>query len=1493
MAITDAAPHSAAPSQPTSPAEPATPSLFDHPGMENFHPAVRAWFADRFPDGPTAPQRAAWPHIEARRHTLVAAPTGSGKTLSAFLVAIDRLYKAHERGEATDGIARVVYVSPLKALAVDIAENLERPLMEIAAIAKSMGGSAPTIRVGVRSGDTPTSVRAAMVKKPPAFIVTTPESLYLMCTSSRARAALSTVDTVIVDEIHSLARDKRGSHLSLTLERLDHLCRTSGGADAGPVRVGLSATQKPISTVADLLVGARRRDDGDFDCAIVDEGHVRELDLNLVIPPSEMEAIAPAEQMGEILEHIADLVEAHTTTLVFVNTRRMAERISHELGERLAERQSADAPIAQDLAEAHVVAHHGSLSKERRAQVERRLRAGDLKALVATASLELGIDVGPVDLVCQLGSPRNIATFLQRVGRANHNRYGVPKGRLFPQTRDDLVECCALLTAVHGGRLDAIVPPVAPLDILVQQLVAEVSADEWDLDELFTLVTTAGPFQTVTRAEFDECVELAAHGVLTGRGVRSWWLHHDAENDTVAGRRGARMAALTSGGAIPELGDYRVLLDPDDTFIGSVNEDWATESMPGDIFTLGTHSWRIRRIEPGVVRVVDAEGLPPTIPVWFGEAPGRTLELSEEVCRIRRAVEERLRAGDPEGARRWLMGAAQIDAEPAEQVVRYLAASLAILGTLPTRDTLVIERFFDESGGMQLIVHSPHGARLNRAFGLALRKKFCKNFDFELQAAASDDAVCLSLGPQHSFPLADVAGFLSSKTVESTLVNAVLVPPAPMFLSRWRWNLNRALLVLRWKGGRKNPPPIQRMEADDMMAALFPVAAACQENVSGPIDLPDHVIVQQTMDDTLREGMDVDGLRALVERLEANEMEVVTVDSTEPSPLCHELLVGKPFTFLDDAEAIDRRSRAVPLRRGLPVDLSEIGTVSQDAIAQVAEQVIPDPTTPNELFELVDSLVVTQAIDAWRPWFDELFDAGRMLVGVGRVDANDGEWAEFWATRSRRTAAAALRPDLWPEVPTEADDRTAAIEAAVRGRLELCAMTTVTALARQLGIDDSSVEYALVGLENQGFAIRGDWGIGSTHEGQVGIRAEVSAQAGSGADDHEDDRGSRPEVSRSYWASRRLLARMHVYSNKGKRARVESATAQDYMRFLFEWQHLAPGTQLSGVDGLTAVVAQLQGWQAAAASWESGLLASRLTDYRPEVIDRRSLAGDITWGRLTVPSTDSARPTASKATPMSVLLRNDLDWLVEAVRGDAELARPTEGCAAELLDEFSARGARFHHELVDGTGRLATDVEAGLWELVWRGLAHADSFHALRSLFDARDRKASPRPRRGLRKGTAVRSGGDGRWTMFQPQPTGADRDELAEAMAEQLLARWGVVFHALVARETLALPWRDILWALRRLEARGLIAGGRFVSGFSGEQYANHDAAEHLDRVRRTERPGMTVEVNACDPANLTGVVTPGQRVPARRSLSVVYLDGLPVRECSVEPPRSGRAAG
>jgi ATP-dependent Lhr-like helicase len=887
------------------------------PGV-SLHPAVALWFRRRFGD-PTPPQLEGWPSVDQRRHTLIAAPTGSGKTLAGFLMAINRFYLEAAAGGGADGM-RVVYVSPLKALASDIAENLERPLAEVAAVAAELGYRPPELSIGLRTGDTPASQRQAMVRRPPTFMITTPESLYLLVTAAKPRSALASVDTVIVDEIHALARDKRGAHLSLTLERLDRLCRVN------PVRIGLSATQRPIETVARLLVGTRNDQAQRPDCQIVDVGHQRRLDVALELPDMELEAVASEAQMTWIIDRMAELVAEHHTTLVFVNTRRLAERLAHELGERLGD----DA----------VAAHHGSLSKDRRQRVERRLRAGDLQALVATASLELGIDVGPVELVCQLGSPRSIATFLQRVGRANHHRHGTPKGRLFPQTRDELIECAGLLAAVRAGRLDAVHPPQAPLDILAQQIVAETGAADWPIDDLYRLCTGAAPYAELSRETFDQVVSLVSEGIMTGRGRRAAWVHADAEHGELRGRRGARSVALTSGGAIPDIYDLRVVLEPDETFIGTVTEEWASESSPGDIFLLGSNSWQIRRVTSSEVRVSDAGDAPPTIPVWAGEAPARTAELSEEVSAIRQLVDRHLTRSDPEGAIAELQCRAGIDEAAARVIVAYLAGAKAVLGTLPTSSVLVMERFFDNADGMQLVIHSPLGARINRAMGYALRKKFCVGFNFELQAAASDDAVVISLGPHHSFPLDDVVRFLKPATIHATLSQAILDQPA--FQSRWRWNLNRALVVLRFRFGKRNPPPIQRMESDDLLAALFPDAAACQENVSGPATIPDHPLVTQTVHDTLTEGLDVDGLIALWNALETGDVEMRVVDTPEPSLLAHEILTARPYAFLDDdTEVIDRRTRAVPLRRGLPTDLSALTTPDSSTVSVEVNSMMP------------------------------------------------------------------------------------------------------------------------------------------------------------------------------------------------------------------------------------------------------------------------------------------------------------------------------------------------------------------------------------------------------------------------------------------------------------------------------------------------------------------------------------------------------------------------
>ncbi|HXQ43437.1 MAG TPA: DEAD/DEAH box helicase [Acidimicrobiales bacterium] len=1439
-----------------------------HP--DGFHPAIAAWFARRFPGGPTPPQLEGWPLIRSGVDTLIAAPTGSGKTLTGFLVAIDAAYRAHDAGRLVPGVTRLVYVSPLKALAVDIHQNLEGPLAEIAEEATRLGLAVPPVTVAVRTGDTTAGARAAMVKDPPTFVVTTPESLYLLVTATRSRATLGRVETVIVDEIHALARDKRGSHLALTLERLEHL--QSGPR---PQRIGLSATQRPIEQTARLLSGVG----GGRSTAIVDCGHARRLDISLELPGAELSAVASTEQFGEVIDRIAGHVRAHRTTLVFVNTRRMSERLAHLLAERLGPD--------------HVAAHHGSLSKDRRHRVETRLRAGDLRALVATASLELGIDIGPVELVCQVGSPRAIATLLQRVGRSNHTRLGTPEGILFPLTRDELVECAALLAAVRGGRLDATHPPVAPLDILAQQIVAEVAAaEEWGEGDLLALVRRAGPYAELAEADYEAVLDLASEGITTGRGKRMAYLHRDRVNAVLRPRRGARLAALTSGGAIAEVGDYRVILDPDDTPVGTVNEDFAIESMVGDVFLLGTHSWRIRRVAQGEVRVTDAEGAQPTIPFWVGEAPSRTEELSEEVSALRRSVGRSLTTepadpapapGVPDEARRRAAAASVAEAcglglPDARQLVDYLATGLGELGVLPTAEEIVFERFFDEAGGMQMVVHAPLGGRINKAFGLALRKKFCATFDFELQAAANDDAVVLSLGPQHSFPLPSAPRLLRSETAPAALEQAVLA--SPMFTSRWRWNLNRSLAVLRFRGGKRNPLPIQRMESDDLMAAVFPALAACQENAAaGPVRIPDHVLVRQTLHDCLHEAMDVDGLVGMLHRLETGAIGVHFVESTEPSVMSHEILNGKPYTFLDDAPLEERRTRAVQMRRGLPLQSEALAALDPDAVERVRTEAAPDIRDPEELHDLLLCLLVLRPVADHRAWFEAMAATGRATAVVVAGDGDDGP--TLWSAVERRPSVEALfpgatfLPDHRLPAPPAGDGETGpgtavdpdvAAADALRGHLDVSGPLTVALLAERTALTVSRVTVGLARLEAEGFAMRGRF----------------------------DPAGPDGEQ----WCARRLLARIHAYTQHTLRRAIEPVTAQDLMRFLLRWQHVAPGSQRTGRAGVMAVVDQLQGFEIAAGAWEETIFPARVENYQPHWLEDLCLSGELVWGRLALrpDSEDDAvrrgSATPSRATPVTFALRPDLPWLLQGARGDAAVHEPAHGAGRDVLDALRRNGAMFHAELREATGRLPVEVEEGLWDLVARGIVTADGFQAVRSLLSARQawkrrHRHEQRSRIGARRVPTWREGGEGRWALLPvPGPTD-DPDALAEQVAGQLLARWGVVFWDLMARENLALPWREVVWALRRLEARGLVRGGRFVTGFAGEQYALPEAVDELRSLRRAGRHGETVPLNAADPLNLVGIVLPGPRVPAVRTNRVTYVDGLPVTDPGTASPR------
>ncbi len=1394
-----------------------------------FHPAVQKWFLGRF-EGPTAPQLRGWPSIQAGKDTLIAASTGSGKTLAAFLAAVDSLIRQGAAGQLPDR-CQVVYVSPLKALSNDVQKNLAQPLEEIREAAAAMGLETPEIRALVRTGDTPSSKRQAMTRKPPHILVTTPESLYLLLTSVKGREMLRDVGTLIVDEIHAVARDKRGSHLALSLERLEAL------TSVRPVRIGLSATQRPIKEVARFLVGSGRVDGaGEPRCVIVDEGHGREMDLALELPGSPLEAVCSNETWEENYDRLAELIGRERTTLVFVNTRRLAERVAFHLSKRLGED--------------NVTSHHGSLSREQRLNAEERLKSGRLKALVATASLELGIDIGDVDLVCQLASTRSIATLLQRVGRSGHALGRTPRGRLFPLTRDDLVECAALLASAKKGLLDRLTIPEKPLDILAQQMVAAASMEEWDEDELFDLCRRAYPYRGLTRDEFDQVGRMLSQGFSTRRGRRAAYLHYDGIGRRFNARRGARLAAVTSGGAIPETADYRVVLEPQDLVVGSVNEDFAIESLPGDIFQLGISSWRILKVEQGKVRVEDARGLPPTIPFWLGEAPARTGELSTAVSDLRRGVEARLPGAQE--AMAWVTAETGVDGAAAQQIVEYLWATKKALGAMPSQRVVVFERFFDESGGMQLVVHSPFGARVNRAWGLALRKRFCRTFNFELQAAANDDAMLFSLGPQHSFPLEDVFSYLKPPTARETLAQALLA--APMFQTRWRWNATRSLAVLRHEAGRKVPMPIQRMRADDLLTAVFPEQTACQENLVGDVEIPDHPLVNEVVRDCLTEAMDVDGFLELLRSTLDERVKLVAVDSVEPSPMAHEILTVKPYAFLDDAPLEERRAQAVFMRRSLDVQSSDdVGKLDPDAIQRVREQAWPEAANADELHDalLLLGCLTTEEMRPFEAFLGELIVQRR----AAKLWTGDGAPVFIPCERAPQFEAVFSEARLEPRVQAPPRERAVvwvpedALREIVRSRLECLGPVTAGRLARSLGVEEGGVDGALAALESEGFVLRGRF---EFQNGPI------------------------------EWCDRRLLARIHRYTLDRLRKEIEPVSAADMMRFLFIWHHVDPEHRLEGPMGLSAILETLEGYEAPAAAWEGHVLPARMRRYNPAWLDQLCLSGQVAWARLhPAPAPSGRRSVSPRTLPTALIFRDNLPLhLSLAPQAGVEEVK-LSGPARQILEALDERGACFFQELAQRSRQVSSNVRSGLAELASWGLVTCDGFAGLRGL-------SSPARRDGLR-GRSVRARrlnlrpphetAEGRWSRLDrpPEDSVAEADRM-EFAARRLLRRYGVVFHRLLQRETGAPAWRDLTRVYRRLEARGEIRGGRFVAGFSGEQYALPEAVRHLRAVRRAKPQGALITVNGADPLNLLGILTPGQRAPSLPGNRVLFRDGVPV---------------
>jgi ATP-dependent Lhr-like helicase len=1417
-----------------------------------FHPLVQRWFASRLGQ-PTAPQVQGWRHIASGKDTLIAAPTGSGKTLAAFLWALNRLV---ERGaeRTLEDHTSIIYVSPLKALGNDIQKNLRRPLDEIAELAFAAGTPLPEIRVMVRSGDTPAAERQSMVKRPPHILITTPESLYILLTAERSRKMLAKAETVIIDEIHAIAGDKRAAHLALSLERLDALAKRR------LQRIGLSATQKPIEEVARLLVGTDRLILGNTpDCAIVDVGHKRDIELGIEVMDHDLGPIASHEMYADIYDRIVALGAAHRTTIVFVNTRRLVERVAHQLGQRLGEDK--------------VAAHHGSMSRETRLRAEDGLKNGTIPVVVATASLELGIDVGHVDLVCHIGAPRAIATLLQRVGRSGHWLGATPKGILFPVTRDDLVQCAALVRAVQRGELDRIFLIDKPLDILAQQLVATIAAEEMGEDDLRRLVRRAYPYRGLTEQELDDVLEMVAEGVASRRGRRSAHLHRDRVNRRLRARRGARLAAITGGGAIPDTADFDVIEEPGEIFIGKVNEDFAIESVAGDVFLLGNRAWRIRRVEAGKVRVVDAEGAAPTIPFWIGEAPARTIELSAAVAELRHEVEQRI--GDRAAVVEWVRDECALDELSAQQLVTYLAESLAMLGALPTQATVVAERFFDESGGMQLVVHAPFGGRINRAWGLALRKRFCRTFDFELQAAATDDGLILSLGEQHSFPLANIFELVRADNVEEALVQAALI--SPLFANRWRWNATRALALLRFSGGRKVPLQIQRMRAEDLLAAVFPAQVACQDNHGGgPIEPPDHPLVNETIANCLHEAMDLEGLKDVLARIESGAIRTVAVDTPAPSPLSHEILNANPYAFLDDAPLEERRARAVSLRRVDPELAGGIGALDPEAIAEVRAQAWPDVRDADELHDLLLNVgILPTAVLAELLGSEDAAVHPLVAALVADRRATFARWGEneaLVATERVEHVKAALAPVAFAPTPpalagAKSIDAEDAVRSMIHGWMECLGPITAADLAALLGLAETTVEAALYRLEMDGIVLQGSFLPPRTPNPEPGTRPEA-----------------KPD-----WCERRLLARIHRLTVGRLRKEIEAVSPADFLRFLLRWQHVDAEGRMTGREGVLRIVEQLQGLELPAPAWEAHVLPARLRHYDEGELEHVCLSGEIAWGRLrwqaSAAGDDEAdepsrrrRVAPNRAAPLAFCRREDLPRLLEPAPDEASLVADLSDAALQVYEFLRTNGASFLVDVARAIDRLPGQTEDALWELVARGLVTGDGIAGLRGLLRPAPKSMPGRGLRGIAGGASRRLIPVGRWAVLRPAAVRSEGSDRVEWYAKLLLKRWGVVLRELLVRETRAPRWRELLPVLRRMEARGEIRGGRFVSGFVGEQFALPEAVDTLRAVRRKPGDGETVIVAAADPLNLVGILVPGQRISPFVQQFIAYENGVAV---------------
>jgi ATP-dependent helicase Lhr and Lhr-like helicase len=1483
--------------------------------LDEFHPAVRKWFARRF-GAPSQVQERGWPVIaEAQKaaghDVLLCAPTGSGKTLAAFMWAIDRLVGEAEHGALRDEIS-VLYVSPLKALANDIRINLEEPLAGVRAVAAGDGLDLATIRAGLRTGDTPAGERAAMLRRPPQILVTTPESLFIQLTSPRFRQKLSAVRYVIVDELHAVAGNKRGAHLMLTLERLERLIRTRGASR--PTRIGLSATLNPIETLAAFLAGADVANDGTRNPRRVRivraDDSPRQLDLQIIAPGPEIGSLATHQHWEAMYDALAALIREQGTTLVFTLSRRWAERIALALQKRVG----VDA----------VMAHHGSLARAERLQAEQRLKRGELKAIVATSSLELGIDVGAVDLVCQVDSPKSIAAAVQRIGRSGHHLGGIPKGRFFALTIDDLLECAAAVRAVRQGHLDEVEIPTGCMDVAAQQIIA-LATDEEDINETQLL----GVLRSVQNfAQLD----LPSLRGLLGQMARQLperiqganpKIFYDPVNGRVRARRGARLAAITSGGTIPESGNLDVVIASESRKIGDVEEDFAQESSRGDIFSLGSMPWRVLGISKNRFMVEPAPGMAPSLPFWQTEAAGRSRALSTELCELRQRIASLIaRSGGEDEAIAWLGSECALEGEAAKQAVAYIRRGLAALGAVPDERTLVVERFFDGLGGTQIVIHSPWGIRLNRGFGLALRKRLCQSFDFEIQASAIDDAILLALNSRHSFPLDNILTLVNSHTAREVLEQALL--DAPMFEVRFRHAATRALSIMRSGRGSKVPAWIQRLRSQELITALFPQRNACLDNRPATTALPDHFIVNETMRECLVETADLPGLEALLRGLEDGSIRPVLVDSIAPSVFAHRVLLAWDYSFLDDGERANRRSRTVTMNRAMAEDVFRNENLAELLSAEAVELVTAEiegraPSTrarnADELYELIrlhgcvpcGTIPVRTSAEPTE-WLSTLTMQGRLC----RVRLGEAESPEVAIAAEDLALFAAAYPDLKVDANSDRDsrrqtagreatpyppprgqgegtkigrfassdeepDRGTAVEEIVRRALVTSGPLLPVDLVQRLLLPMKEILSALIALEAKGSIFRGHF----THVRRDKAFTPVNQRIEGGAKDGTDS----PEGIDVQWCDRHVLERIHRQTLNLLRSSVEPCNDADFVAFRLKWNGIGEPHQPTGVNGVRHILERMSALAFTPDVWERAILPARVADYRPEYLDLVCMSGEFAW----VAAPFHAEFEAHRDFPATVAFlprKGRCHWPPQEMLADAKAQ-----IVAEVLSRF---GAQYLDQVAEHANLSERDALSALWRLAAAGLVSNDSFGPLRLLTAAPEAAGligTRRPHREPnRRDAALRarlqSSLSGRWSrvpQYGPEAAAVKITDTHDAhgvdeareVALLLLQRHGVLARELMALEQIELSWQQILFALRRLEYAGTIRRGWFVHALSGEQYALPEALEILRGIRERREPQRQAVISAFDPANPFGVLLPGCGVAREAANLLVIRNG------------------